>query len=50
MGHCYAHLHQWAEAKRCYRLALAMYPRLEGIEAALQQVEEILHDPPESKA
>jgi tetratricopeptide (TPR) repeat protein len=42
MGHCYAHLGQWAEARRCYRLALAIHPRLEGIEASLQQIEQVL--------
>jgi len=42
MGHCYAHLQRYAEARRCYRLALAIHPRLEGIDTSLQQVEQIL--------
>ena len=42
MGHCYAHLGQWSEAKRCYRLTLAIHPRLEGIEASLQQIDQLL--------
>ena len=44
MGHCYAHLHEWAEARRCYRLALTMHPQAEGIAQALAQVEAILRD------
>ena len=42
MGHCYSHLGQWREAKRCYRLALAIHPGLEGMEASLAQVEQLL--------
>jgi tetratricopeptide (TPR) repeat protein len=42
MGHSYAHLGLWAEARRCYRLALAIHPRLEGIEISLGQVEQLL--------
>ncbi len=41
-GHCYAHLKQWAEARRCYRLALAIHPRLEGIAGALHQIDDLL--------
>jgi tetratricopeptide (TPR) repeat protein len=44
MGHCYAHLEQWSEARRCYRLALAIHPHLEGIETSLQQIEQLLTD------
>jgi len=47
MGHCHAHLRQWPEARHCYRLALAIHPRIEGIQAALEQVEAILRDFPE---
>lgn len=42
MGHCHANLGQWEAARRCYRLALAINPRLEGIESSLHQVEKIL--------
>jgi tetratricopeptide (TPR) repeat protein len=42
MGHCYAHLGMWPEARHCYRLALAIHPRLEGIEMSLSQVEQLL--------
>jgi tetratricopeptide (TPR) repeat protein len=46
MGHCHAHLGQWRLAKHCYRLALAIHPRLEGIEVSLDQVSQLLHDNP----
>jgi tetratricopeptide (TPR) repeat protein len=42
MGHCYAHMKNFAEARRCYRLALAIHPRLEGVETSLRRVEQIL--------
>lgn len=42
MGHSHAHLKHWAEARHCYRLALAIHPRLEGIQTALRQIDEIL--------
>lgn len=42
MGHSHAHLRQWTQARHCYRLALAIHPRLEGITSALQQVEAII--------
>jgi tetratricopeptide (TPR) repeat protein len=42
MGHCYSHLGQWTEARRCYRLALAIHPHLEGIESSLEQIEQVL--------
>jgi tetratricopeptide (TPR) repeat protein len=44
VGHCFAHLRNWKEAKRCYRLALAIHPRQEGIETSLAQVEQLLKD------
>lgn len=44
MGHCYAHLQRYAEARHCYRLALAMHPRLDGIAASLEQIEKLLHE------
>lgn len=43
MGHCFSNQRQWAEARRCYRLALAIHPRLEGIQNTLRQVEKILN-------
>jgi len=42
MGHCHAQLQQWREAKHCYRLALAIHPRLEGIEGSLEEIERLL--------
>jgi tetratricopeptide (TPR) repeat protein len=42
MGHCHSHLGQWREARHCYRLALAIHPRLEGIEGSLQEIEKLL--------
>ncbi|HVT82145.1 MAG TPA: HEAT repeat domain-containing protein [Phycisphaerae bacterium] len=42
MGHCHSHLGQWREAKHCYRLALAIHPRLEGIEGSLHEIERLL--------
>lgn len=47
MGHCYAHMGEWKQARHCYRLALAIYPRLEGIEASLGQITQIIQDHPE---
>ena len=44
MGHCFTHLKQFADARRCYRLALAINPKLEGVSASLQQVEQILRE------
>ncbi len=46
MGHCYAHLGDWREARRCYRLALAIHPRLEGIQTSLDQIEQLLRENP----
>ncbi len=46
MGHCHAHLGHWREAKRCYRLALAIHPGLEGIQESLDQIGQILQDAP----
>jgi tetratricopeptide (TPR) repeat protein len=46
MGHCHAHLGQWREARQCYRLALAIHPRLEGIQGSLRQIDELLHENP----
>jgi len=42
MGHCHAHLGQWDEARRCYRLALAIHPTLEGIQGSLNDLETFL--------
>jgi tetratricopeptide (TPR) repeat protein len=42
MGHCHSHLGQWREARHCYRLALAIHPRLEGIEGSLHEIERLL--------
>lgn len=42
MGHSYANQRQWEQARHCYRLALAIHPRLEGIQNTLKQVEQIL--------
>ena len=42
MGHCHAHLQNYHEARRCYRLALAINPKLDGVETSLKQVEHIL--------
>ena len=47
MGHCYAHTGQWKQARHCYRLALAIHPRLEGVEASLAQIDQLLQDHPE---
>jgi tetratricopeptide (TPR) repeat protein len=46
MGHCHAHLGQWREAKHCYRLALAIHPRLDGIQASLDQINRLLRENP----
>lgn len=46
MGHCHAHMGQWREAKRCYRLALAIHPGLEGIQASLAQIDQLLRENP----
>jgi tetratricopeptide (TPR) repeat protein len=42
MGHCHAHLGHYAEARQCYRQALEINPRMEGIAASLIQIQEIL--------
>jgi tetratricopeptide (TPR) repeat protein len=42
MGHCYAHQGNWSEARHCYRLALAIHPRQEGIQASLDQIDQLL--------
>jgi tetratricopeptide (TPR) repeat protein len=44
MGHNHLNLQEWEQARHCYRLALAIHPRLEGIAAALHQVEAIIRD------
>jgi len=44
MGHSYAHLGCWGQAKKCYRLALAIHPRLEGIQASLTQINALLKE------
>jgi tetratricopeptide (TPR) repeat protein len=46
MGHCHAHLGQWRQARHCYRLALAIHPRLEGIQKSLEQIEQLLRENP----
>ena len=46
MGHAHAHLGRWREARHCYRLALAIHPRLEGISTSLAQIEQLLCDNP----
>jgi tetratricopeptide (TPR) repeat protein len=46
MGHCYAHLGQWRQARHCYRLALAIHPRLEGVQGSLTQIEQLLRENP----
>jgi tetratricopeptide (TPR) repeat protein len=46
MGHAYAHLGNWREARHCYRLALAIHPRLEGIQTSLEQIEQLLRENP----
>jgi tetratricopeptide (TPR) repeat protein len=42
MGHSYAHLENWREARHCYRLALAIHPRLEGIETSVKHIDQLL--------
>lgn len=42
MGHCYSNQRMWSQARHCYRLTLAIHPRLEGIQNTLSQVEKIL--------
>jgi len=42
LGHGHAHLAQWSEARRCYRLALAIHPGLKDLESALQQIDLLL--------
>jgi tetratricopeptide (TPR) repeat protein len=44
LGHCHAHLEDWREARHCYRLALAIHPRLEGIETSLKHIDELLRE------
>ncbi len=44
-----SHLGQWREAKRCYRLALAIHPGMEGIEASLSQIDQVLRNNPRCK-
>jgi len=46
MGHCHAHLGQWRQARHCYRLALAIHPRLEGIQGSLEQIDHLLRENP----
>ena len=47
MGHCYAHRGEWKQARQCYRLALAIHPRLDGVETSLDQIERLIHEHPE---
>ncbi len=42
MGHCHANLGNYAEAQQCYRQALEINPRMEGIAASLRQIKEIM--------
>jgi tetratricopeptide (TPR) repeat protein len=44
MGHCHAHSRRYDEARHCYRLALAINPRLDGVEASLKQIDQIMFD------
>ncbi len=44
MGHSHAHRGEWAQAKHCYRLALAIHPRLEGIQDSLDQIDQLLRE------
>lgn len=46
MGHCHAHLEEWRQARHCYRLALAIHPRLEGIQGSLEQIDQLLRENP----
>jgi len=46
MGHCYSHIEKWHDARHCYRMALAIHPRLEGIDISLKQVEQFLQANP----
>ena len=46
MGHCHSHLGQWRQARHCYRLALAIHPRLEGVEGSLAQIGQLLEENP----
>ncbi|MCL2641298.1 MAG: tetratricopeptide repeat protein [Phycisphaerales bacterium] len=39
MGHCHAHLEQWPQVHRCYRLALAIHPGLDGLAAAVRKID-----------
>ena len=38
MGHAHAHLGQYQQALRCYRAALNIHPRMEGIRQAMRKV------------
>ncbi|MCL2649149.1 MAG: tetratricopeptide repeat protein [Phycisphaerales bacterium] len=42
MGHCRAHLGQWPKVRRCYRLALAIHPGLDGLDLSLRQIDQLL--------
>ena len=44
MGHCHAHRGEWREARHCYRLTLAIHPRLEGIQCSLEEIERLLRE------
>jgi tetratricopeptide (TPR) repeat protein len=46
MGHSFAHIGNWREARHCYRLSLAIHPRLEGIETSLSHIDQLLHEMP----
>ena len=46
MGHAHAHLGNWCDARHCYRLALAIHPRLEGIATSREQIEQLLRESP----
>ncbi len=42
MGHSHAHLGRLPAARECYRRALDIHPRMEGIAASLAKIEDIL--------
>jgi tetratricopeptide (TPR) repeat protein len=47
MGHCHAHRGEWKDARKCYRLALAIHPRLDGVGSSLEQIEQLMKEHPE---
>jgi tetratricopeptide (TPR) repeat protein len=48
MGHCHAHRGEWQDARKCYRLALAIHPRLDGVETSLEQIEQLIREHPDA--